>query len=118
MIRQVVTQLRTTDLEASIRFYTERLGFTLGWRYGEGYAAILADDRMFHLKRVDASDPSIAEVAAHGHFHLYFYTDDLDAVAARDLPMVEPPHDTPWGMREMIVTDDQGHTLYFGQATA
>ncbi|WP_367614784.1 VOC family protein [Plastoroseomonas arctica] len=49
------------------------------------------------------------------HFHLYVSVDDLDAIAARNVAIVEPPHDTPWGMREMIATDDQGHILYFGQ---
>jgi uncharacterized glyoxalase superfamily protein PhnB len=24
-------------------------------------------------------------------------------------------HDTPWGTREFVIKDDQGHTLYFGE---
>jgi hypothetical protein len=26
-----------------------------------------------------------------------------------------PPADTPWGTREFVILDDQGHTLYLGQ---
>ena len=76
-ITGAIPQLRTTDLAASIRFYTERLGLTLEFRYEDFYAGIRAGDQLFHLK---------------------------------------PVHDTAWNTREFVVRDDQGHTLYFGQA--
>ena len=25
-------------------------------------------------------------------------------------------HETPWGTKEMILKDNQGHTLYFGES--
>ena len=57
-VTDLVPQLRTTDLEASIRFYTEKLGFELAFRFKDFYAGIRAGDRVFHLKLVDARDPS------------------------------------------------------------
>lgn len=118
-ISQVIPQLRTTDLEASVRFYTEAVGFALEFRYEDFYAGIRAGDRVFHLKRVDEADPSIAFVDAGDHFHLYFEADDVEAVAEglqqNGVRLVRPVHDTPWGTRELVIADDQGHTLYFGQ---
>jgi catechol 2,3-dioxygenase-like lactoylglutathione lyase family enzyme len=115
----VIAQLRTTDLEASIRFYTGQLGLELEFRYQDFYAGIRAGEQVFHLKRVDAKDPSIDFVGEGGHFHLYFDTADADAKAAalrrNGVPLVREPQDTPWGTREFVVRDDQGHTLYFGQ---
>jgi len=32
------------------------------------------------------------------------------SVLSAIVPLVTPPHDTPWGLR-----DDQGHTLHVGQ---
>jgi len=29
--------------------------------------------------------------------------------------LVKDVHETAWGTRELIIKDDQGHTLYFGE---
>ena len=118
-ISGVIPQLRTTDLAESIRFYTEKIGLTLAFRYRDFYAGIRAGNQFFHLKRVDEADPSIAFVAAGEHFHLYFETDDVvataEALKAKGLRLLREPHETAWGTKEFAVRDDQGHTLYFGQ---
>jgi uncharacterized glyoxalase superfamily protein PhnB len=53
------------------------------------------------------------------HFHLYFWTDDVRAIAEalrrNGVPLVNDVHETPWGTRELAIKDDEGHTLYFGQ---
>lgn len=117
-VRAVIPQLRTTDLEGSIAFHVERLGFALAFQYGDFYAGIRAGRQEYHLKRVDGPDPGIAEVAAGHHFHLYFEVEDADVAATalrgRGLILLREPHDTDWGTREFLVRDDQGHTLYFG----
>jgi catechol 2,3-dioxygenase-like lactoylglutathione lyase family enzyme len=118
-IRSVTTQLRTTDLARSIRFYTETLGLALDFQYQDFYAGIRAGDQCFHLKRVDAKDPSIDYVDHGDHFHLYLAVDDADAAAAsltsKGVRLVKPPSDTAWGTRELVIKDDQGHTLYLAQ---
>lgn len=119
-VTRIAAQLRTTDLDGSIRFYTDQLGMALAFRHEEFYAGIEAGGQSFHLKRVDATDPSIAEVRDGGHFHLYFETADAATLAAtlaqRGVRLVEGLHETAWQTREFVVEDDQGHTLYFGQA--
>lgn len=117
-ISSVIPQLRTTDLAASIRFYTTKVGLALEFQYEDFYAGIRAGTQVFHLKLADEKDPSIAFVDAGGHFHLYLETDDAtataDALKRNGVPLVEEVHDTPWGTREFAIKDDQGHTLYFG----
>ena len=118
-ILSAVSQLRTTDLEASIRFYTTTLGLTLEFRHQDFYAGIRAGGQVFHLKLSDEKDPSIAFVDEGEHFHLYLGTNDAEAAAAelqrQGVPLVKDVHETTWGTREFVVRDDQGHTLYFGQ---
>ncbi|MBR0654088.1 VOC family protein [Roseomonas arctica] len=63
-VRAIVAQLRATDREASIRFYTQRMGWALAWRFGDGYAAIEAAGQMVHIKHVAEPGPSIKQVAA------------------------------------------------------
>src|SRR2546421_4868153 len=113
-ISSAITQLRTTDLAASIRFYTIKIGLTLEFQYQDFYAGIRAGDQLFHMKLVDEKDPSIEFVDEGGHFHLYFETNDAAATAEalkrNGIDLVEDLHDTAWGTREFVIKDDQGHT--------
>jgi catechol 2,3-dioxygenase-like lactoylglutathione lyase family enzyme len=114
-----IAQLRTTDLRASISFYTTKVGLTLEFQHQDFYAGIRAGNSVFHLKLVDEKDPSIELVDRGDHFHLYFQTDDAAATAAtlkgNGVRLVKDVHETAWGTRELIIKDDQGHTLYFGE---
>jgi catechol 2,3-dioxygenase-like lactoylglutathione lyase family enzyme len=115
----VTPQLRTTNLAESIRFYTRVVGLTLEFEYEDFYAGIRAGTQIFHLKLSDEPDPSIAFVDRGEHFHLYFDTDDAaaaaDALKRHGVRFAKDVHETPWGTREFAITDDQGHTLYFGE---
>jgi catechol 2,3-dioxygenase-like lactoylglutathione lyase family enzyme len=119
-ISSVIAQLRTTDLDESVRFYTEKIGLALEFRYEDFYAGIRAGSQVFHLKLVHSEDPSIKFVDDGDHFHLYFGTDDVAALAEtlkqRGIRLVQDVHATPWGTRELVIKDNQGHTLYFGQS--
>lgn len=118
-IIKVIAQLRTTDLDASIHFYTARLGLKLAFRHQDFYAGIRVGDQLFHLKQVDRKDPGMEFVHENEHFHLYFQTDDAASTAAdlkkQGITPERDVHDTAWGTREFVIRDDQGHTLYFGE---
>lgn len=118
-IKAIAPQLRTTDMQASIEFYTEKLGFEVAFNFEDFYAGILAGDNTFHLKQVDEQDPSIPFVEEGGHLHLYFQTDDVSEVAERlkanGVSLIKDVHETDWQTREIVLLDNQGHTLYFGQ---
>jgi catechol 2,3-dioxygenase-like lactoylglutathione lyase family enzyme len=119
-ISGVIPQLRTTDLASSIRFYTTKLGLSLEFKYQDFYAGIRAGNQVFHLKLVDEKDPSIRFVDEGEHFHLYLETRDVAAAAAalkaNGISLVKDVHETPWGTKEVVIKDDQGHTLYLGQS--
>ena len=118
-ISSAISQLRTTDLAESIRFYTTKVGLTLEFQYQDFYAGSRAGSQLFHLKLSDEKDPSIEFVDKGEHFHLYFETDDASAAAAlkrSEVPLVKDVHETAWGTREFVIKDDQGHTLYFGES--
>ena len=58
-IKGIAPQLRTTDMNSSIRFYTEKLGFEVAFKFEDFYAGITAGENTFHLKLFDKQDPSI-----------------------------------------------------------
>jgi catechol 2,3-dioxygenase-like lactoylglutathione lyase family enzyme len=47
LISRVTPQLRTCDLDASVRFYTEKVGLVLEFRYSDFYAGIRAGEQVF-----------------------------------------------------------------------
>jgi catechol 2,3-dioxygenase-like lactoylglutathione lyase family enzyme len=118
-IKAIASQLRTTDIASSVRFYTEKLGFTVEFNYEDFYVGIRAGEHLFHLKLVDEKDPSIPYVDEGGHIHLYFEIEGVaasaDQLKANGVPFVKEVHETPWNTRELVIRDDQGHTLYFGE---
>lgn len=118
-ITGIVPQLRTTDMASSIRFYTEKLGCSVEFNYQDFYTGIRAGGQVFHLKLVDDKDPSIPYVDKGEHFHLYLATNGVVDFAARlkanGVALVKDIHETPWNTREIVIHDDQGHTLYLGE---
>ncbi len=118
-VTSAIAQLRTTDLEASINFYVDKLGFELEFRYEDFYAGIRVGDSFFHLKLVDDKDPSIPFVAAGEHLHLFFPTDNVDELAetltARGVALKTPVTETPWGTKQFYLEDNQGHVLAFSE---
>ena len=118
-ITGIVPQLRTTDMESTVRFYVEKLGFSVEFNYEDFYVGIQTGDRSIHLKRVDEPDPSIPYVDEGGHLHLYFETAGVaefaDRLKANGVQLAKDVHETAWNTREIVVRDDQGHTLYFGE---
>ena len=121
-IELLVPQLRTTDLEGAIRFYTQKLGFALSFRYQDFYAGVSFGDRMIHLKLVDDPDPGIDFVRSGQHLHIHFAVRDIHAafrqVQEAGVKIVEGISDRPWGMTEFVIEDPDGHTLYFGSTSA
>lgn len=97
-VSEICAQLRTTDLERSIAFYIEKLGFQLQFRFRDFDAGIKAGEQSFHLKLVDSPDPWIDSVNAGHHLHLLFTVEDVDAVAAklaeRRVGLLGQPEDT------------------------
>ena len=110
--------LRTRDLDASIAFYVDRLGFALQRRSdADGWASLRRDgvELMLATPNAHAGD---AEPAFTGS--LYFRLDDADAVdrlwasLQGQARACYPPETFHYGMREFAIFDDNGYLLQFG----
>ena len=112
--------LHVTDVEASLRFYVDRLGFTSPWRYdAEGRAHVAQVDRQgCSLILADTWPEKIGK-------GLMFISLNVDpatreaAVAALDALRAEleakgvPVKDGSWGYRLLVVDDPDGNQLFF-----
>jgi catechol 2,3-dioxygenase-like lactoylglutathione lyase family enzyme len=112
--------LHVRDVEASLRFYVERLGFTRSWRYEEngrasvaqverqGCALILANHwpektgkgLMFISMNVEPATPEGATAA-------------LDALRAELEAKGVSVKEGSWGYRVLVVDDPDGNQLFF-----
>jgi len=112
--------LHVTDVEASLRFYVDQLGFTSPWRYDEdgkarvaqvdrqGCALILADtwpekigkSLMFISLNVEPATPEAATAA-------------VDALRAELEARGVSVKDGSWGYRLLVVDDPDGNQLFF-----
>src|SRR6202050_2990074 len=112
--------LHVKDVDASLRFYVNRLGFTSPWRYDEdgrahvaqvdrqGCALILADSwpekvgkgLIFISLNVEAATPDAAAAA-------------LDALRAELEARGISVKEGSWGYRLLVVHDPAGHQLFF-----
>jgi len=112
--------LHVTDVEASLGFYVNRLGFTSPWRYDEdgrarvaqvdrqGCALILADTwpenvgkaLMFISLNVEPASPEAAIAA-------------VDALRAELEAKGVPVKEGSWGYRLLVVEDPDGNQLFF-----
>lgn len=114
MSQNVIPQFRITDEQRSLAFYVDSLGFEVDWvhRFEPGFPVFMqltrAGQTIFLTEH--AGDCEVGGAA-------YFVVPDVDAcyeeIIARGLLTLEPPEDTPWGRREMALTDPDGNRLRF-----
>jgi len=106
-VRMIV--LSTDDLEESIKFYTETLGFALKFRDGAHYAAL--DGGSVTLALATSIDHPIP-----GQVVVGIKTDDVDAAAkaieANGGGIVKAPYDDAHE-RRAVVYDNKGNGLVF-----
>jgi uncharacterized glyoxalase superfamily protein PhnB len=102
-----------SDVLEAVEFYTRKLGFTLGFTWGEPVtmAGVNLGRVSVHLAR---GTPNPRGCGA------YFVVEDPDALfafhQANGVEIVEPIGDREYGMRDYMVRDPYGYELAFGYA--
>src|SRR5215471_5946822 len=123
--------LHVADVEASLRFYVHRLGFTSPWRYDDdsrariaevdrqGCALILADTQFF---RGNPSGAFGSEKIGKGLMFISLNVEPhsregeiaaLDELRAELEAKGVPVKEGSWGYRLLLVDDPDGNRLFF-----
>lgn len=116
-----MVNLYTNDIEAGLRFYRDRLGFTETFRTPrEGtpeHVELKLDGFLIGLGTVEAARRVHGVEAAPGRpaMVLVVWTDDVDAayqeLTAAGAPAVQPPHDTGNSNRNALLRDPDGNLV-------
>ncbi|EGY02459.1 Glyoxalase/bleomycin resistance protein/dioxygenase [Nitrospirillum viridazoti Y2] len=113
------------DVEASVAFYRDALGFTVTHLAPEEapfFAIVARDGAMLFLKSVGVAPLPNPARAADARWDSYVNTDEPDALAAefqaRGVVFSVPLQDTDDGLRGFELRDPDGYTLFFGRPRA
>ena len=109
--------LHVKDVEASLRFYVDQLGFTSPWRYDEdGRAHVAQVEREGCALILAATWP---EKIGKGLIFISLNVEPEKQVAALDALRAEfasrgaPVKDGSWGYRLLVIDDPDGNQLFF-----
>ena len=95
------TTFHVSDLDVSLAYYTEVLGFSQRLRFGD-YAGVELGDVQIHL-----SGPQATNKKAIGQGVIYTFCDDVDAyfaeVVAKGAKTQAAPTDYECGMRDFVM---------------
>lgn len=119
-MRQITPFVPCSDLQNQIRFYTQILGFTVGFS-ADNYAFLRCDHIAIRLVEV-FKDIDLKAAERQGSF--YIDVDDIDALyesikdklQTLDSDRVKAPFNQDYGQREFHVFDEDCTLVYFGQA--
>ena len=105
----------TEDLDATIAFYSDILGFICVEKNDDwGWASLNLNDVWIMLARPNEHTP-YDKIGFTGSF--YFTTDDVEAMWQKLKDKARVCYDIetfPWGMREFAIRTPDGHRMTFG----
>jgi len=109
-------QLVVSNIERSIEFYTEKLGFAVEFRYSDFYVGIIKDGYTVHLK---SGNPFIEErknKRANEDLDIIFSVKDIEylyeELSNRSVQFLQPLRTMPYG-KEFYVADPDGYIIAF-----
>jgi len=110
--------IHVPDVRATAAWY-ESIGFTVSEQYGDG-----GDELSFAIlsaggSRIMLNEGGRTSTERRREVDLYVDVDDVDQLFAElkhRVDVVEPPHDTFYGMRELIIRDLNRFWITFGQS--
>jgi uncharacterized glyoxalase superfamily protein PhnB len=116
MTKKVVPMIHVPDVRAAFDWY-RGIGFEEVTTYddGEGLSFAMLSFGECEVMFNEGGKPSQAD---RREVDLYVYTDDVDRLYARlkdRVEVLEPPHETFYGTRELIIRDLNRFWITFGQ---
>ena len=108
------TIFHVSDVETSIKYYVDVLGFSVDFRY-KNLASVEYDAVLVYL-----SGPGQDVKKAVGQGSIYIFCDEVDQyfqdIAAKGAEVVIAPDDRPYGMRDFAIKDQDGNIITFGKS--
>jgi uncharacterized glyoxalase superfamily protein PhnB len=110
----VIPQLRITNANNSLKFYVDGLGFVVDWKHQ-------FEPHLPVFMQLTRNEQTIFLTEHTGDCEtggaVYFIVPDVarcfSEFTSRRVSIANPPANTPWGTREMLLIDPDGNRLRF-----
>jgi len=118
-IEGIAPQFLVDDLDRSIAYFVDKLGFVLDFKYQSFYASVTRDGAAIHLKCA----PKVADERAHRkqneHLDAYIAVSGIQSLFSelqkRGAKVTSPLTQQPWACLDFYVEDPDGHILCFSE---
>jgi uncharacterized glyoxalase superfamily protein PhnB len=116
--KRAVPMIHVPDVRATVEWY-QSVGFNVMYTYDDGGEGLSFAGLSFGTGEVMFNSGGHPSEARRREVDLYVYVDNVDDLYENlkdRLEIIEDPHDTFYGMRELIIRDLNGFWLTFGQS--
>jgi len=108
-MKHITPEFPVKDVAEAQTYYRDRLGFENAWIWEDNFGAVGSGHiEIFFFKQEGTIHPSSC----------YIFVEDADTWYDRfkqnGVTIVEDIRSTPWGMREFVIRDLNGHLLRLG----
>jgi catechol 2,3-dioxygenase-like lactoylglutathione lyase family enzyme len=115
-IKAMSPQFLVSDLDRSIEFYTNKLGFEESFRYEGFYSGIHKDGHSIHLKLARPIIEERVNKRNNEHLDITFSVEDIENVyeeiLSNSIEVIQSLRDMPYG-KEFYIADPDGHIIAF-----
>ena len=115
-IRKMSPQLLVSDLDSSMAFYTEKLGFDVDFRYEDFYSGIIKEGCSIHLKLGNPVREERQNKRDNEDLDIVFSVQGIDDLyeeyTARSVEFTQPLRNMAYG-KEFYVADPDGYIIGF-----
>lgn len=118
-IHSAVPVIGTDDIELSLTYYTQVLGFALDFKHGDPpvYAGVKSGDVEIYF----CNDPSLVQGIRKQQLvpEIFIWVSDAESLfrehTVNGAEIIEALSDRSWGARQYVVRDINGYHLKFAQ---
>ena len=120
-ITAAAPQFLVEELNDSLAFYEQRLGFSRDFVYEGFYASVSRDRAVIHLKCAPKLEAERIHRRAEDHLDAYLVVSGigelLEELIGRGARITRPLEQRPWGTRDFYVEDPDGYILCFSEVS-
>ena len=121
-ITAIIPQFLVDDLDRSIAYYRDRLGFVLDFVYDSFYASVSRDGFAIHLKESPKLPAERAFRKEQEHLDAHISVTGIrflyGEVQKREAKVIKPLAERPWACLDFYVEDPDGYILGFSEQLA
>ena len=118
-IKGMSPQFLVTDLDRSIKFYTNKLGFGVDFSFEDFYSGISKDGYSIHLKLAKPAIEERENKKNNEHLDIAFSVDEIEVLyedlGKQSVDVIQPLREMPYG-KEFYIADPDGYILAFMEA--